>query len=305
MLRNYAILMMLLPFALKGQEAADTVVCDTIATEQYIMHNSQCTIDSINEINQAENRITIDGISAIGDSLDYKGKRHIETIYAFPEATKQLNFQHRDWKRMWINSATLTGAFVASLVVMETLPDNTTAWSRAEIRSTPFYKRWSRNIFKRGFEWDSDNPVFNLVLHPYAGAVYFMSARSCGFSFWGSLLVSASISTIGWELGIEACNERPSIQDIFVTPLVGSAIGEGFFRLKYHIVNNDYRLFGSPVLGNVVAFLIDPVNEVVGLFAGNPARKYAKARRMQVSSAPTFGYSGGAPTYGFTLQAVF
>lgn len=47
--------------------------------------------------------------------------------------------------------------------------------------------------------------------------------------------------------------ERPSIQDIFVTPLVGSALGEMFYKLKRHIVSNDYRLWGSPVIGNIVA----------------------------------------------------
>ena len=86
------------------------------------------------------------------------------------------------------------------------------------------------------------------------------------------MLYSACISTIGWEFGIEAFMERPSYQDIVVTPVVGSIIGELFYRLKRNIVSHDYRLAGSPVLGNIVVFLIDPVNEVLGLFrATTPA----------------------------------
>ena len=235
-----------------------------------------------------------------GDWTDSKGKRHIETIYAFPQG-KSLDFQHPDWHRMWINTAVLTGAFISSLVVLECLPEDATAWNRAELQNTPFYKRWYNHIFKDGLEWDSDNPVFNLVLHPYAGAAYFMAARSCGFSFWGSLLYCTCISTVAWEFGIEACNERPSIQDIFITPLVGSALGEGFYRLKRYLVDHDYRLFGSPVIGNIVAFLIDPVNEVVGLFAGNPARKYAKSRHLNITTSPLFT----PRSYGFALTMEF
>lgn len=235
------------------------------------------------------------------DSIVVKeGKSQIETIYAYPEGNT-LSFQNPDWNRIWINSAVLTGAFVTSLVVLECLPEDATSWNRAELRNTPFYKRWYNHVFKDGFEWDSDNPIFNLVLHPYAGAAYFMAGRSCGLSFWGSLLYSACISTIGWEFGIEAANERPSIQDIFITPLVGSAIGEGFYRLKRYIVSHDYHLFGSPVIGNVVAFLIDPVNEVVGLFAGNPARRYAKEKRLLLTSAPTIT----SRSCGFTISMAF
>lgn len=235
-----------------------------------------------------------------GDRINKKGKKEIETIYAYPEGAS-LSFQHPDWHRMWINTAVLTGAFVSSLAVLECLPEDATSWNRAELREVPVPKRWYEHVFQDGFEWDSDKPIFNLVLHPYAGAAYFMAARGCGFSFWGSLLYCTCISNIGWELGIEGVNERPSIQDLVITPLVGSAIGEGFYRLKRYLVENDYHLFGSPVTGNIVAFLIDPVNEVVGLFAGNPARRYAKTHRFLMSSAPVIT----SRSLGFAINVEF
>lgn len=178
-----------------------------------------------------------------------------------------------DWKRLWINTATLGGAFVGSLLVLECLPEDATSWNRAELQDVPLFKRWSNHVLKKGPEWDHDKFYFNYILHPYAGAAYFMAARSCGFNMWQSLLYCTCVSTIGWEFGIEAFMERPSIQDIFITPIVGSLIGEGFYKLKRMIVDNGYRLAGSKVLGNIVAFLIDPVNEVIGLFAGNPCRR--------------------------------
>lgn len=227
-----------------------------------------------------------------------KGK--LPSIYELPYS---MRGSAPDWHRMWVNTAVFAGAFTGTLFVLECLPEDATSWNRAALQKDPPQKRWFRNVFKRGPEWDHDNPIFNYVLHPYAGAVYFMSARSCGFNFYQSLLYSACISTVGWEFGIEACMERPSIQDIFVTPLVGSAMGEMFYKLKRHIVANDYRLFGSPVVGNVVAFIIDPVNEVVGLFSGNPARKlHLRERRGEVSSLmPMIGHG----TVGFTFACTF
>lgn len=203
-----------------------------------------------------------------------------ESIYCHPAS---LTYRCPDWKRMWTNTAVLTGAFVGTLVVLECLPEDATSWNRAEIQSVPMFTRWRNHVLREGPAWDHDKAIFNYVLHPYAGAVYFMSARSCGFNFWQSLLYSATISTVGWEFGIEAFMERPSIQDLFVTPLIGSAIGEGFYRAKRSIAANDYHLLGSKVLGNIVVFLIDPVNEVIDLFRGR--NTYCDKPSYQITSS--------------------
>lgn len=230
-----------------------------------------------------------------------RSKGTIPSIYQLPYS---MTGSVPDWHSMWINTAVLSGAFVSTLFVLEMLPEGATNWNRASIQKDPFYTRWYNHVIKEGPEWDGDSPIFNYVLHPYAGAVYFMSARSTGFNFWQSMLYAACISTIGWEFGIEACMERPSIQDIFVTPLVGSVIGELFYKLKRNIVSHDYRLWGSPVIGNIVAFLIDPVNEVIDLFRGNPARKLHLGRpQPQITSSfmPTIGRG----SVGFSLSCTF
>ncbi|MDE6207927.1 MAG: DUF3943 domain-containing protein [Muribaculaceae bacterium] len=224
------------------------------------------------------------------------------SIYSLPES---WTLSAPNWHRMWINTAVLSGAFVATLFVLELLPEDATAWNRATLQQTPFYERWYKNVFVRGPEWDHDNPIFNYVLHPYAGAAYFMSARSCGFNYAQSLLYSACISTICWEYGIEACMERPSIQDLFITPGVGSLIGEGFYRIKRHIVQNGYCLLGSPVLGNVVAFLIDPVNEVVNLFRGSDTRGLYPRKHKGHEVSGVFMPTIGRGRFGFTLAATF
>ncbi len=225
------------------------------------------------------------------------------SIYASPAS---WTYSDPWWHGMWINTAVYAGAFVGTLFVLECLPEDATAWNRKELSSVPFYKRWYRNVFKLGPEWDHDNAIFNYVLHPYAGAAYFMSARTCGFNFWQSMLYSAAISTIGWEFGIEACMERPSYQDLFVTPVIGSLIGEGFYRLKRQIVERDYRVLGSPVIGHICAFFLDPVNELIGLMS--PPERCRSIGPGCISSQPllipTPGF-GGSPTFGFSVSATF
>ena len=185
-----------------------------------------------------------------------------------------------NWGRLWGNTAVLMAGGITTMVILEALPEESTAWNRAENSKTPLFKRWLRHV-KEGPVWDGDKFIFNYVLHPYAGAAYYMSARSCGFNCWGSFLYSFCISTFFWEYGFEAFNEIPSVQDLVITPVVGSLMGEGFYLIKRHIVDNGYRLLGSPVLGYAVAWLCDPVNETIGYFRGyqRSAKRYMKSRR--------------------------
>lgn len=298
---------------------------NTIFAMALIIFNSTlCLASNNNDYEPLDTKIQIDE-SILTPSLDYAAqidsipaaiesitidltdqsylKAHKLSIYDLPYS---LTGRCYDWKRLWINTATLTGAFVGSLVVLECLPEDATNWNRAEIQSVPLFQRWKDHVIKEGPEWDGDKWYFNYLLHPYAGAAYFMGARSCGFNFWQSLLYCSIISTVGWEFGIEAFMERPSIQDIFITPLVGSLIGEGFYKLKRNIVENGYRLAGSKVLGNIVAFLIDPLNQFLGLFYGNPSRAAAKhyEKKIDVSSSFIVNTPTG-PRPGLGITCVF
>lgn len=212
-----------------------------------------------------------------------------------------------DWKRLWYNTITLGSAFAGTLLVLECLPEDATSWNRAELQDVPLFKRWYNHVIDKGVEWDHDKFYFNYILHPYAGGVYFMAARSCGFNFWQSLLYCTIVSNVGWEYGVEAFMERPSIQDLFVTPIIGSCVGEGFYRIKRHIVDRNYTLWGSAVLGNIVAFLVDPVNEFVGFLDRNPARRVAREKAAARADAPTLTLSPmlGTRCAGFALTARF
>lgn len=199
------------------------------------------------------------------------------TIYDYPYSR---TFSLPNWKRLWINTAVMVGGGITTMAILEALPADATAWNKTENAKVSMWKRWWRNV-KDGPHWDGDNLIFNYVLHPYAGAAYYMGARSAGFNCWGSFVYSFCISTFFWEYGFEAFNEIPSVQDLIITPVVGSLLGEGFYLIKRHIVSNGYTLWGCKPLGYAVAFIVDPLNEVVGYFQGDQrrARLKAKARR--------------------------
>lgn len=209
-----------------------------------------------------------------------------------------------DYGRLWLNTGVLFGGGVLALGVLQLLPEDATSWNKKEITSVPLFKRWGQNVCK-GPVWDGDNLIFNYVLHPYAGAAYYMGARSLGFNVLYSFLYTAGISTLFWEYGIEAFMEIPSLQDLIITPVAGTIIGECFYLLKRHIVSNGYELLGSRVLGNVAAFIIDPVNEVIGLFAGNPCRDMKNRKGTQVVCSPEIRPEAGGVRLGFTLSCSF
>lgn len=279
---------LLLPALPAAAQPADSIAADSIAADSI-------PADSI----AYDTLVAVTSVPLTTD-MTAPEKPVKPSIYSVPYS---LTESSHNWRHLWQNTATLAGCFVGTLLVLECLPEDATTWNRAELREVPLFRRWHEHVFVKGPEWDHDRFVFNYVLHPYAGAAYYMAARSCGFNAWQSLLYGTLISNVGWEFGIEAFMERPSYQDMIITPIVGSAIGECFYRLKRNIVHNDYCLFGSSVIGNIVAFFIDPVNEVLGLIRGNPAREAARdmARKRTAQSSLSMSLS----PFGCSLRLKF
>lgn len=224
------------------------------------------------------------------------------SIYDFPYS-RTLSMP--DWKHLWVNTGVMVGAGVATMVILESLPSDATAWNKKENAKVSMWKRWKQHV-TAGPVWDHDNLVFNYLLHPYAGAAYYMGARSCGLNCWGSFLYSFCISTVFWEYGFEAFNEIPSVQDLVITPVVGSIIGEGFYLIKRHIVSNDYRLAGSKVLGYAVAFLVDPLNECIGYFRGDQRHQCRRSNALHgLSGSSWMAPSPGGMSGGISLSYQF
>lgn len=267
--------------------------------------NAEPAADSLPGAAEIAPQITVSGdaeAAATEAAKLFVKSRFRPTIYDYPYS-RSLSLP--DWKRLWINTAVLVGAGITTMVVLEALPEESTAWNKRSNEEIPLFKRWKKHVME-GPVWDGDNHIFNYVLHPYAGAAYYMGARSCGFNFLGSFLYSFCISTFFWEYGFESFNEIPSVQDLVITPVVGSLVGEGFYLIKRHIVRNGYRLWGSKVLGYMAAWLVDPLNETIGYFRGDQRKERHRLDSSGGLEASSWvGPSSTGLSAGLTIRYTF
>ena len=112
---------------------------------------------------------------------------------------------------------------------------------------------WRAKMFStRMIVFDDDLFATNALAHPFAGAIYYQIARGNGLSPLASLVASFLTST-AWEY-LGEWDEKPSTNDLILTPAGGAVIGEATYRLG--------RMFaaGSPSMGNCLgALLFSPI----------------------------------------------
>lgn len=200
--------------------------------------------------------------------------------------TNQINS-----KMLYRNTAVMVWAGVGTMGLLYLMPSSFTNWDDEDDRNP--LSKWWYNV-SHGPVWDKDDFFLNYVTHPYAGAIYYMGARSAGASPAYSFLYSFALSTFFWEYGLEAFAEKPSIQDLIVTPVIGSLLGEGFHLAKQHIVENDSRIYGSRILGKTALFLMDPITEVTNLLfdeSQEPAQNYTLSSHPFMSRHGHLGYT--------------
>jgi hypothetical protein len=188
-----------------------------------------------------------------------------------------------DNTRLWLNTSAVLGYSAATVGVAFLLPESVSNWDKKEIMSHSLGSNWWAHVSK-GPVMDADNAFMNRVVHPYAGSIYYMSARGAGLNAPYSLLYTFAISTFMWEYGIEAFMEIPSLQDLIITPTQGALLGEVFYLTKRAIVANNYEVLDSKLLGCAVAFLVDPVNELSDYLTGG---HYSKQNTASINLSPT------------------
>ncbi|WP_233704468.1 DUF3943 domain-containing protein [Helicobacter cynogastricus] len=143
-------------------------------------------------------------------------------------------------------------AFVLGIVGLYLMPESITHWSKEKFG----WLSWCQNVLL-GPQFDHDLFIFNGVLHPYFGAIYYMQARVAGYSKRACVLFTFLVSTFFWEYGLEAFVEIPSWQDLICTPAVGPLVGELFFYATRTIQDRQKRLCGSKSLGAIALFGMD------------------------------------------------
>ncbi len=94
---------------------------------------------------------------------------------------------------------------------------------------------WWHNI-TQGFGWDDNEFLVNMLAHPYQGNISFNIARSNGFNYWESI-ASAALGSFQWE----CCGETHlmSGNDLVMTTVGGTFLGETFYRLTSAILDNE------------------------------------------------------------------
>lgn len=227
----------------------------------------------------------------------------IHTTFAKPvvlvEPIQTFPLKKRDFKKLGINTTVYLYAGAVAFGVLWAAPESFSSWDKQEIKQQGFFHKWNQNV-NTGPVMDEDDFMLNYTAHPYCGAIYYTTARSCGFKWYESFGYSFLMSSLFWEYGIEAFAEVPSQQDLIITPVIGSMIGETFFIAKKKIMRKNKRLLNSKFLGITALFLMDPINTIVD------GCGYKQKVTTTFTLAPVktdLQYS--EPVLGFNLTATF
>lgn len=140
-------------------------------------------------------------------------------------ADAPVRTKNPDWGGIWLDTGVILGSQIAAAGVTYVLPESFSGWSEEQKRSG-FDKYW-RNFGVPVM--DKDKYYVNYIIHPYWGATYYTRGRERGLDKTSSFLYSVAMSTM-FEYGAECFAEKPSIQDLIVTPVAGSLLGAYLFE---------------------------------------------------------------------------
>lgn len=150
---------------------------------------------------------------------------------------------------------------VGTVGLIWAMPESVSKWDKNDVTKAGFFNKYKQNVTNPPV-WDKDDFVVNYVGHPISGAAYYTVARNSGLTKMESFGYSVLMSTFFWEYGFEAFAEKPSIQDLIITPVIGSIMGEVFYQWANKIKNNDGRVLGSKKIGKVALFVLNPAQEL-------------------------------------------
>jgi hypothetical protein len=170
---------------------------------------------------------------------------------------KVLSALSQDWKGIGRDTAYFVGYQVVVAGALWVLPESVTNWTDEQKRGT--VNKWAENV--QSAAWDKDPVWINYIGHPYWGATYYIRARERGFGEFGSFIYSAFLSAL-YEYGIEAFFERPSYQDLIVTPVGGILIGKFIFEPIRASIKSKTELAWHD---HLLLILTDPLGAANGL----------------------------------------
>jgi hypothetical protein len=147
------------------------------------------------------------------------------TVPAAESKVSETEQRKPDWNGVLRDTGIVFGGQLAAVGITYLLPESFSAW-------TPEQKKAGWSKYKENFTnpvLDKDKFYVNYTLHPYWGATYYTRGRERGLDQTYSLAYAAMLSAM-YEFGTECIAEKPSIQDLIVTPVAGSLLGAYIFE---------------------------------------------------------------------------
>lgn len=193
--------------------------------------------------------------------------------------------------------------------IIWSLPESISKWDKSK-GLVALASKYDDNI-KKGPVVDKDDWAVNYIGHPISGAAYYTMVRHQGFSRMESFAFSVAMSTFFWEYGIEALAEVPSIQDLIITPVIGSLMGEVFYMAQQKIDANGGKIFGSKALGTTAAVLMNPAGALSKQINKALDGKFIKDARFSISNSnplPPINLPGASKNdayIGLQLKLIF
>ena len=213
-----------------------------------------------------------------------------------------------DWKGVVKDTAYFLAYQAVIVGLLYVAPESVSGWSKEDKEDL----KWRENVSDP--HRDSDDFYINYLLHPYWGATYYIRGRERGLDRGESFLFSTALSTL-YEFGVEAFFEKPSYQDLWSTPVIGSLIGEFVFSpIREHIRAQPGDLDWAD---KTILFFTDPLgvigaesDRLIGaqttlrLQAFQPAQSArSSAHFASASYLPVDGaFRQAAPAWGVQLQ---
>ncbi len=216
------------------------------------------------------------------DASPYSSIVVVENDFKVPLSLDGLSETNQELLRQTRNFAGL-GAATMGLLFM--LPESVTNWNMDELKEKSLGERWKEKV-SAGPVVDKDDWMINYIGHPLSGAAYYTVARHSGAGIMKSFGYSVLMSTFFWEYGLEAFAEVPSIQDLIITPLIGSLMGEGMYYLENKIRDNGGEVLGSKKLGAFAMGLMNPAGALLDLVNKPFESKIFKSSQISFTMVP-------------------
>lgn len=181
---------------------------------------------------------------------------------------------------------------LAVIGLLYVAPESVSGWTDEDKEDFDSGK-WEEHV--KDPERDDDHWFINYVLHPYWGATYYIRGRERGFSRPQSFFFSFGLSFL-YEFGFEAMFEKPSYQDLWTTPVIGSLVGEFWFtgvrdRIKAKPGELNWK-------DKTVLFLTDPLgvlssatDRLLGIDSNVTVKTFDTAAPLRIAGSNTSTHS--------------